>query len=247
MLNPVSIVTVTYDTYFFVRLLVEKVREFIGPRHYEIIVVDRGSRDGTLEWLGSQRDVRTYKKAQWRVKRHTHGEAIEAGVHHARYARIVLLDSDAHPMDRGWLEATVDRLDEHFRLAGAEFHKRQPDGSYTRYVHPHFMSFFKGDLGRYVILRKQHGHAMDTGEESTQRVLNAGLGIIGCPMEFCDQFSVGHPETPTVTAGVFHAWHGTRLNKNRASVLRDSGGAITPENYLAPLQAKLRGAYQLDY
>ena len=30
MPRPVSIVTVTYDGYFFNRLLVEKVREFIG-------------------------------------------------------------------------------------------------------------------------------------------------------------------------------------------------------------------------
>jgi hypothetical protein len=46
MPRPVSIVAVTFDTYFFVRLLVEKVREFVGEREYEIIIVDRGSRDG---------------------------------------------------------------------------------------------------------------------------------------------------------------------------------------------------------
>ena len=60
VLRPVSIVTVTYDTFFFLRLLVEKVREFIGARAYEIIVVDRGSRDGTLEWCAQQPDVRVF-------------------------------------------------------------------------------------------------------------------------------------------------------------------------------------------
>ena len=58
MIKPVSIVTVSYDTFFFVRLLVEKVRETIGARAYEIVVVDRGSRDGTREWLERQPDVR---------------------------------------------------------------------------------------------------------------------------------------------------------------------------------------------
>ena len=247
MLNPVTIVTVSFDTYFFVRLLVEKVREFVGPRDYEILVVDRGSRDGTLEWLRSQPDVRIHKKIQWRAKRHAHGEAAEIGVRRAKYDRIVLLDSDAHPIEKEWLKATVDRLDVHYRLAGAEFHKRLPDNSYSRYIHPHFMTFFKDDLGRHIILRKRHGHEMDTGEESTQLIRNAGLGVIACPMKFCSQFSVGHPEVPTVTAGVFHAWHGTRLAKRPGSMLRESAGSITPENYLEPLQAKLRSAYLLDF
>ena len=243
MLNPVSIVTVSYDTYFFVRLLVEKVREFVGPRGYEIIVVDRGSRDGSVDWLRSQSDVRVYVKRQWRMNRHTHGLAAEAGVRLATFDRIVLLDSDAHPMEKIWLEATVDRLDDHYRLAGAEFCKN----SYSRYIHPHFMAFFKEDMGRYIVLGKTHGHETDTGEEATQRVLTAGLGVLGYPLVLCTDYAVGHPQIPTMAAGVFHAWYGTRLAKNKASVFRESRGSITVENYLAPLQAKLRVTYQLDY
>lgn len=247
MLNPVSIVTVTYDTYFFVRLLVQKVRELVGPRDYEIIVVDRGSRDGTLQWLRSQTDVRIYFERQRRVNRHTHGLAAEAGVWLAKYDRIVLLDSDAHPMEKIWLEATVDRLDDHYRLAGAEFHKRLGLNSHSRYIHPHFMAFFKEDMGKHIVLRKKRGHVTDTGEEATQRVLDAGLGVLGYPMVLCSNFAVGHPQIPTIAAGVFHAWYGTRLAKNKASVLRESRSSITVENYLAPLQAKLRETYQLDY
>jgi glycosyltransferase involved in cell wall biosynthesis len=247
MLYPVSIVTVSYDTYFFVRLLIQKVQEFVGPRDYEIIVVDRGSGDGTLQWLRSQPDVRLLIKRQWRMNRHTHGVAAEAGVESARYDRIVLLDSDAHPMEKVWLEMTVDRLDDHYRLAGAEFHKRRHDNSYSRYIHPHFMAFFKQDMGKYIVLRKTLGHATDTGEEATQRVLAAGLGVVWHPMALCATHAVGHPQIPTVSAGVFHAWYGTRLTKRKASVLRESGSSITLESYLAPLQAKLRATYRLDY
>ena len=107
MLRPVSVITVTNGGYFFVRLLVEKVRELIGQREYEILVVDRGSRDGTLEWLKEQPDVIVIKKRQW-GRRHDHGEAAELGVKKARHEAIVLLDSDAHPMEAGWLNRTVD-------------------------------------------------------------------------------------------------------------------------------------------
>src|SRR5262245_18015561 len=110
MLRPVTIVTVTYDTYFFVRLLIERVREFVGPRDYEIVVVDRGSREGGRAWLRAQPDVRLVTSWQWRRTRHSHGSAAEKGVGHARYDHVVLLDSDAHPLDPTWLVRTVDQL-----------------------------------------------------------------------------------------------------------------------------------------
>src|SRR3954463_7689149 len=145
MAKPVSIVTVSHDTFFFVRLLVEKVREFVGPRPYEIIVVDRGSRDGTREWLRAQPDVRGLSAKPSR-RGHGHGQAAEAGAKNARHQHVVLLDSDAHPIDPMWLSLTADKLDAHHRLAGAIFrgkHKANPHGWY---VHPHFMAFHKADL-----------------------------------------------------------------------------------------------------
>jgi glycosyltransferase involved in cell wall biosynthesis len=246
MPSPVSIVTVTYDSFFYIRLLVEKVREFIGPRDYEIVVVDRGSRDGSREWLRDQPDVRLVAKRQWGA-RHSHGEAAEAGVRAARHGVIVLLDSDAHPVDASWLALTADMLDEHRRLAGAQFHVQRRDNPHGWYVHPHFMTFFKADLGRYIVLRKTRGRDTDTGEDSTVRLLDVGLGVTAYPIEFCTRFSVGHPVFPTVSAGVFHAWYSTRLVKNIAEVSSETRGVITPENYSEPLRALLRDTYRLDY
>ena len=146
MRRPISIVTVSHDTFFFVRLLVEKVRELVGPRAYELIVVDRGSRDGTREWLEAQADVRLVTVKPNR-RGHGHGEAAELGAETARYDHIVLLDSDAHPIDPEWLELTVDRLDEHHRLAGAVFHGMHKSNPHGWYIHPHFMAFHKRGPG----------------------------------------------------------------------------------------------------
>ena len=246
MSRPVSIVTVSYDTYFFVRLLVEKVRENVGPRLFEIVVVDRGSHDGTREWLAEQSDVRLIK-ARPNRRGHGHGEAAETGAATARYDHVVLLDSDSHPIDSSWLELTVDRLDAHNRLAGAIFrglHKSNPHGWY---IHPHFMAFHKADLGKQITLSKPRGTDLDTGEAATVRLLDAGLGVIGYPLEFCERFAVGHPHFPTVAAGVFHAWYGTRLLKDTRTVGEETSGAVNRTNYLEPLQARLRQAYHLDY
>jgi glycosyltransferase involved in cell wall biosynthesis len=245
-MKPVSIVTVTRGSYFFVRLLVERVRAHTGGRPYEIIAVDRGSKDGTREWLEAQPDVRVLRRREWR-RGHRHGEAAEWGAAQARHDIVAVLDSDAHPLDSSWLAQTADKLDAHHRLAGAEFrdfHKANPHGWY---VHPFFMVFFKGDLGGDVVLRKMRGHDADTGEEATLRLLAAGRGVIPLRNEFCARFDVGHLRVPTMAGGVFHAWYVTRLATDPDGVARETDGAVTVENYLRPLQARLRAAYGLGY
>jgi glycosyltransferase involved in cell wall biosynthesis len=247
-LPAVSFVTVAADGYLFVRLLIEKLRAFVGEREYEIVVVDRGSHDGTRAWLRAQPDVRLLTRRAWPWMRgHRHGEAAEAGVRAARHARIVLLDSDAHPVQADWLRGCVDRLDEHHRLAGAVFRDRHRGNPHGWYIHPHFMAFFKADLGGLVVLRKLCGDATDTGEEATLRVLAAGFGVIGHDIVFCRRFDVGHPRVPTVAGGVFHAWYVSRLLRTEPEVLRETGGQVSRAGYLEPLMARLREEYRLSY
>lgn len=248
MLRPVSVVTVTNGGYFFVRLLVEKVREFVGDRKYEIIAVDLGSEDGTSAWLKDQPDVRVIRKRRWWFSsQHRHGENAEAAIRTAKYDYIALLDSDAFPIEADWLNLTIDKLDDQTPLAGAIFRDKHEGNPHGWYIHPHFMTFRKSDLEKLIILRKMRGHATDTGEEATIRVLDAGLNILGYPIEFCQQFAVGHPRVPTVAGGVFHAWYVTRLIKERSTVDRETGGLVSRENYQQPLQELLRKAYNLNY
>jgi hypothetical protein len=246
-LPPVSFVTVTRDGLFFVRLLVERLRRFVGPRDYEIIAVDRGSRDGTRAWLKAQPDVRLITRRQWRALSHGHGEAAEAGAARARHERIVLLDSDAHPVADDWLANSADRLDARVRLAGAVFRDRHKGNPHGWYIHPHFMAFLKSDLGGLVVLRKLQGDDTDTGEEATLRVLAAGFEVAGHAIEFCPRLAVGHPRVPTVAGGVFHAWYVSRLAGSEADVIRETDGAVSRATYLDPLMAKLRAEYRLGY
>jgi hypothetical protein len=248
--RPVSIVTVTFEGLFFVRLLVEKIREFTGDRPYEIIAVDRGSRDGTRAWLKAQPDVRLLTAWQWRRNRHDHGRAAERGVRAAVHDVIVLVDSDAHPVAPDWLALTADRLSPSTRLAGARTDVRHAGNAHGWYVHPHFMVFWKSDLDGLVVLRKVRGHDTDTGEEATIRMLDAGYGVLGYPMAPWARFSRpcnDETRVPTVAAGVFHAWYVTRLLQHSDSVARGTEQRITRESYLEPLQAALRDAYHLAY
>ena len=109
------------------------------------------------------------------------------------------------------------------------------------------MTFFKADLGTQITLRKTRGRDTDTGEDSTVRLLDAGLGVLGYPIEFSERFSVGHPALPTVSAGVFHAWYSTRLVKNSGEVHAETGAGITQDSYAGPLRERLRKFYGLAY
>ncbi|WP_137179322.1 glycosyltransferase family 2 protein [Roseomonas sp. AR75] len=246
-LPPVSIITVTRDGLFFTRLLVDQVRRLVGPRDYEIIVVDQGSRDGTQAWLRAQPDVRLLRRWTWFGHGHRHGEAAEKAVRAARHERIVLLDSDAHPVSADWLENSADLLDDARPIAGAIFRSPHRGNPHGWYVHPHFMAFRRSDLGGLVVLRKLRGEDTDTGEEATIRVLAAGRGVIGHEIAFCPELSVGHERVPTVAGGVFHCWYTSRLLHEEAVVLRESEGQVSRATYLDPLMAKLRAHYGLDY
>jgi hypothetical protein len=246
-LKPVSIVSVTRDGYFFSRLLVERIRAHIGVRAYEIIIVDRGSKDETRRWMSQQSDVTLIKFAQWRTRGHGHAESAEKGIKAARHPNIVLIDSDAHPVSEDWLKKSVDSLSETIRLTGAQFVDKHVGNPHGWYVHPHFMCFKKADFGSLIQLRKLQREHTDTGEESTIRVLGAGYEIRAYPIEFCQEFSVGHPRVPTVSSGVFHAWYVSRLEHEESTVIRETSGAVTRESYLIPIQKKLRAAYKLEY
>lgn len=245
---PVSIVTVAADGYLFARLLVERVRATVGERDYEIIVVHRGSRDGSVRWLRRQADVRVLMRRQWWwQKQHRHGEAAEAGVRLAKHRRIVLLDSDAHPTEPGWLEDSADLLSDRIRLAGAKFVDRHAGNPHGFYIHPHFMCFFKDDLDDLVVLRKLRGDTADTGEEATIRVLERGYDLVGHAIAFADPFAVGHARVPTIAGGVFHAWYMSRLIRHERDVIRETDGAISRAGYHDPLVARLREHYALTY
>ena len=64
----VSVVLGTYNRLKFLRLTVQSIREELREASFshEIIVIDGGSTDGTLEWLPKQRDILT-------IIQHNHG------------------------------------------------------------------------------------------------------------------------------------------------------------------------------
>lgn len=60
----ISIVSGTYNRLPYLKRMVGSVRRSIGPLTYEIVLVDGGSTDGTIEWCKRQNDVRLIEQGK---------------------------------------------------------------------------------------------------------------------------------------------------------------------------------------
>jgi GT2 family glycosyltransferase len=63
----VSVVLGTFNRLAFLKLAINSIRRELGGLKHEIIVVDGGSRDGTIGWLAKQKDIIT-------ILQHNHGK-----------------------------------------------------------------------------------------------------------------------------------------------------------------------------
>ena len=83
-------------------------------RNYEIIIVDTGSTDRTLELVGKfPCKLITYETPSYRP-----GAALNAGIRASEGSLLVLLSAHAVPADTTWLETLVRTISEDTQVAG---------------------------------------------------------------------------------------------------------------------------------
>jgi GT2 family glycosyltransferase len=119
VLPRVSVVIVTLDGLVFTRLCLESLLTVPTSIAFEAIVVDNGSTDGTVAYLGelAARDARVRVMCNSRNK--GFAAATNQGAASARGAIVVLLNNDTI-VTEGWLERIVDHLaDARIGLLGA--------------------------------------------------------------------------------------------------------------------------------
>ncbi len=114
-MNAVSIVLPTRNGGTRLRSTLDAIRQqrFAGP--VEIVGVDSGSSDGTLDLLHERAD--TVLRVD--PREFNHGATRNLGIERSRGALVVMLVQDAVPVGDGWLEALVAPLQQDARLAGA--------------------------------------------------------------------------------------------------------------------------------
>ena len=102
----ISIVTPVFNSIRWIELCVLSVRHALKGRNYELIVVDGGSTDGTLELLQKQNDIRLIGGPDKGMY-----DALNKGMAAARGRILGHLNADEH-YDRAGLNHAIERLKE---------------------------------------------------------------------------------------------------------------------------------------
>lgn len=129
----------------FARVL-EVVLQQDTPWPYEVVIIDSGSRDGTLEYVQAQDCARTISIDP---RTFGHGKTRNQAIAAAQGKFVALLTQDAQPADRNWLASLVAAVEQDENIAGAfGRHIGYPDASpFTkRDLEEHFSGFLQHPL-----------------------------------------------------------------------------------------------------
>lgn len=112
-----SVVTGTFNRLNYLARMVASVRSQM-PRHlkYEIVVVDGGSKDGTLEWCRIQPDIKLIEHGELRgaIRAFTDGALAATG-------KYVLMGNDDCELHAGSLLRAISHLEDHRGCGGVAF------------------------------------------------------------------------------------------------------------------------------
>lgn len=109
--RPASIVVVTHDNLMFSRMGLESVLACTEYPDHEVIVVDNGSRDGTVEWLRELAARNSHVRLVLNPANAGYARACNQGLALARGDLLVLLNDDTL-VTPGWLPRLVRALDD---------------------------------------------------------------------------------------------------------------------------------------
>ncbi len=121
----VTVLTVNWNSLSFLRVMLDAVRA-LSPLEVEIVVVDNGSSDGSLEYLAQRDDVKVVSLPF----NFGHGVALDLAVPRIDTEYLAVFDVDAFPVSDRWLPESIAALESGANVAGAYMHRN--------YIHPCF-------------------------------------------------------------------------------------------------------------
>lgn len=126
------------------RSVLDRVLAQDCPWPYEVLVIDSGSRDGTVDFVRSREGVRLHEIA---AEAFGHGRTRNLGVSLTGGEFVAFLTQDALPADRTWLAALVGAVEQAPDIAGA-FGRHVAHGGAdpftARDLEAHFRAFREG-------------------------------------------------------------------------------------------------------
>lgn len=186
----VSIVSGTYNRLSSLKRMVESVRKSIGVGvSYEIVLVDGGSTDGTLEWIGAQSDTVLIPQGKLLGA----CKAFNAGFKQAKGKYVIIANDDIEFRFESILNA-IAFMDDHLEVGVGCFHQNRHSQEYTCDQMPAVRAGVqvKSYYGQVCIIPRWLGdkvgwwgdyHTYGGDNELSCNVLELGFKV--SPMEYC--------------------------------------------------------------
>lgn len=168
-----TVVTVNWNSLDYLRVMLDATRSQ-SPPGTNILVVDNGSRDGSMSYLRSQPDVRVRRLPA----NFGHGVALDLAIPLVDTEYVAVLDVDAFPVSDKWLTEAIAALQSGALAAGAHMHRN--------YIHPCFFVTRTSLLHELRLTFRPIGRTrsrfsraplfLDVGESLSQRLIIHGGG-----------------------------------------------------------------------
>jgi len=116
--TAVTIVIPHYQTHDLIRICLRSIRKYT-PQPYNVIVIDNGSRDESLEYLRSLKWITLIERNSGSIQMGSwaHGSALDVGLKHTHTEFFLALHSDVIVKDANWLKTLTAPFRNRPRLA----------------------------------------------------------------------------------------------------------------------------------
>lgn len=204
----ISILSVNWNSLQWMNLLVKSIRKFTSEA-YEIVIVDNGSEDRSVDYLKEHKEIKGI------MLNHNigHGTGLDLALKNASHEYCLVLDIDAHVQRENWDRDLISLYNSKIRLIAALGGKK--------FIHPCFMFFerkFFLENGLSFIAKD----GFDVGRRIYHDIIESGFGVERISSGYEDaQHNKFYPGAwgdeyyIDGKATIYHNWYGSRFWKRK--------------------------------